>query len=72
MNNHNLPAFPIDPESVSSITSGLSKREYFAALAMQGLCANPDYLIQKGARPESLAFMAIETADAVLKQLETK
>ena len=45
---------------------GLSKREYFAAMAMQGLLANPNY----GAPdPTTDAFVAVREADALLAEL---
>ena len=58
----NEPAFVILTES--AIDSGLTKREYFAALAMQGLLANPavDML-------EITAKKAVKTADYLIKAL---
>lgn len=41
--NPNHAAFPkVVPEGHSEVYHGLTKREYFAAKAMQGLLANPD------------------------------
>lgn len=34
------PAFPIDPQSQWT-NLGITKREYFAAMALQGMLANP-------------------------------
>ncbi len=34
-----FPAFPQHPEQFTQTASGLTKREYFAGLAMQGLLA---------------------------------
>ena len=48
---------------------GLTKREYFAGLAMQGLCAN-SILVSHHAF-ENLTKEAIMYADELLKQLET-
>lgn len=45
---------------------GLSKREHFAAMAMQGLLANPDNLDYT--RDET-AILAIGAADALIKAL---
>lgn len=42
MKNENLSAFPLTGE-VSYDGIGLSKREYFAAMAMQGILSNPAY-----------------------------
>lgn len=47
---------------------GLTKREYFAALAMQGLCANS--IAGSHHIPEKLVADAICFADELLKQLE--
>lgn len=44
--------------------SGLTKREYFAALAMQGLCASITT-----AFPDELAFDAVKLADAIINEL---
>jgi hypothetical protein len=46
---------------------GLNKREYFAGLAMQGICAN----IQNWSRNRDEAVeAAVKMADALLKELE--
>ena len=46
--------------------SGLTKREHFAGLAMQGMLTNPgDY-----SKPEHVAHDAIMYADAILAALE--
>jgi hypothetical protein len=47
---------------------GLTKREYFAAIAMQGLCACPDLAVSR----VELAEESVKQADALLKALETK
>lgn len=47
---------------------GLTKREYFAAMAMQGLLAYPD--ITNSAR--IIAEESVKQADELLKALETK
>lgn len=44
--------------------SGLTKREYFAAMAMQGLCASITT-----AFPDELAFDAVKLADAIINEL---
>ncbi len=70
-NNSKLPAFPI-----KGYAEGVTKREYFAGLAMQALISNHNI-----ARPnhEADAFeaqrarfsdVAIQYADSLLKQLE--
>ncbi|MCP3684719.1 MAG: hypothetical protein GY861_18785 [bacterium] len=47
---------------------GLTKREYFASLAMQGYLANtaPSTIIPS---PESVARKALQFADALIKEL---
>lgn len=42
----------------------LTKREYIAALAMQGLCADPDMM------PSHIPFQSVELADALIAELE--
>jgi hypothetical protein len=61
MTNSNTSAYP------STFSSGLSKREYFAALAMQGILRDtntaPHY------SDESVAKSAVEMADALIAAL---
>lgn len=49
---------------------GLTKREYFAAMAMQGLCANSVPGPHHGF--ERLATESVQYADALLKALDTQ
>jgi len=77
MKNEIKPAFPycgMDTSSGSATDGdhfvqekGLSKREYFAAMAMQGLLSHPSF----SHGPEDIAIAAVNHADALLKQLET-
>ena len=46
---------------------GLTKREYFAAIALQGLCAQGGYK-----SPETIAADAVDYADILLTKLEKK
>jgi hypothetical protein len=46
---------------------GLTKREYFAGLAMQGLLANPNTGCECA---EKIAELAVNRSDELLKQLE--
>jgi hypothetical protein len=80
MNNADKPINPIvnkegflTSENSEKITkdkySGLTKREYFAGLAMQGLCANS--IPGSHHAFENLTKEAIMYADELLKQLET-
>lgn len=62
-------AFPSSLENNVNDQYGLTKREYFAAMAMQGLCANG--LIHRDERhPLTIAFDAVKYADALIKRLE--
>jgi hypothetical protein len=52
---------------------GLSKREYFAAMAMQGILANPSANVQGEEQiPQVVAVMARQCADALIAALEAK
>lgn len=46
---------------------GLTKREYFAAMALQGFCANinPQYMVDNW-----IAKMAVKQADELIKELK--
>jgi hypothetical protein len=53
---------------------GLTKREYFASMAMQGLLSNPEWMKEyKGEKylmqSDILAEVAIKTADTMLAKL---
>ena len=68
MKNADMPAFPVEETSNSeSLSFGLTKREYFAAMAMQGLLTNPANF---GGKKELLIKKAVEAADALLEELE--
>lgn len=71
MKNSEQPAYPL-----SYINSGLTKREYFAAMAMQGILANSAEQSYSNQQPCSFlsiqeqAQMAVQYADALLSELE--
>ena len=71
--NADLPAMPT-PDTyhpsgqIEFGNSGLTKREYLAAMAMQGLCANA--IPGSHHRPEVLTTDAVRYADALLRELE--
>ncbi len=78
MKNSEKLAFPYvfnDPNFKMVIQEGLTKREYFAGLAMQGIVSNQQFLnnlIEKQTPLEVLVSKAcVEIADELLKQLET-
>jgi len=71
MENKNLPAFPIVVEpGTEGQTSyeGLSKREWYVGMALQGLLAargnDPNYTYSE------LVDDAVSTADSIIEQLE--
>ena len=74
MKNASMPAMPVTDEAGMPFvgtpddicTIGLTKREYFAGLALQGLCSDPD---MRDAETE--AALAVRLADALLKELES-
>jgi len=70
MNNSDQPAMPPNAgwRDNEEIARGLTKREHFAAMAMQGILAtSPDF------REGSVAKYAVQQADSLLKALdETK
>lgn len=72
MENKELPAFPLITNG-GSINEGLSKREYFAGLAMQGLLASNPKDIQGNMNIPALlpvAAFSVEYADALLAELD--
>lgn len=64
MENSKQPAFPV-PQKETKPAPGLTKREYFAAIAMQG------FLAGRGNAWEMEAFVkkSVEYADALLNEL---
>jgi hypothetical protein len=80
MKSSNDPAFPLNSESAQcfALTGvyqthyGLTKREYFAAMAMQGILAG-HYKYFEGnddvSVPDMVAKYAVKYADALLDEL---
>lgn len=76
--NQNEPAYPCEIEysggiirgrqtgNSSGIAHGLTKREWFAGLAMQGMIAVPGHVNTTAA---TIATWAVEQADALLAEL---
>lgn len=58
-----IPAFP-SPNEFGSTFQGLTKREYFAAIALQGLLANTNF-----ADGPHNAELAVAAADALIAEL---
>ena len=78
MNNADQPINPtqnLDPKIGEKFYfSGLTKREYFAGLAMQGLISSFTKKASNGlwgVEIKETIIVAIEYADELLKQLET-
>lgn len=81
MNNSDMPAMPVSAEQGLNIDSeimrpkkyglpsgmGLTKREYFAGLAMQGFAADKT---TQWSSIEQIANSSVTLADALLEELE--
>ena len=61
MDSAKKPAFPF---TAGAMSTGLTKREYFAGQALAGISVDSDL------PPKRAALYAVAMADAVLKQLE--
>lgn len=70
MTNGNESIFPDDKDNpqFNSVHYGLTKREHFAAMAMQGMYSNNGMVDQFG-YAETLAKEAVAIADALIKAL---
>ena len=71
MNNGDMPAMPhtawdSDVDQLISQCDGLTKREYFAGLVLQGLAVDP----QPDVSLKEYASMSVRMADALLAALE--
>ena len=75
------PAFPITNDIALGIVvdrevspEGMTLREYYAGLAMQGLLSDPDLGqgMKKGDFLKWLATYSVESADALIGELEEK
>lgn len=79
MKNADKPINPIltqSPSLQNDTSLGLTKREYFAGLAMQGLLANSyGGMTSGGSRtfsPNEISKLSVLHADELLKQLENE
>jgi len=75
MKNSEQPAYPIVGSAFSDNHKGLTKREYFAAMAMQGLLSNPEWMkVYNGDKylmqSTILSEVSIISADALLTELD--
>lgn len=76
MENGKKPAFSValmdNGNATHPVAMGLTKREYFAAIAMQGLLACPNLSEEKGeVTNQIIANESVYLADRLLKALET-
>ena len=58
------PAFPLQDTSCFNVNEGMSLRDWFAGMALQGYASNPD---ANCTVPDKLAEWAYADADAMLK-----
>jgi hypothetical protein len=80
MRNSDMPAMPSEfkyhnmqsQRDVHEMNTGLTKREHFAAMAMQGLCNAADNDGTWSHDPDIVAPVAVKYADALLAALEEK
>ena len=77
MNNADIPAMPLSLELNEKLEEGywyeglgLTKREYFAGLVMQGMCSNEEYAPVHQDHFVNVAEDAVRQADALLAELE--
>jgi hypothetical protein len=77
MNNSDRPAFPVSgsygdeaPSVIVPIEYGITIREYYAGLAMQGMLSAMDGFDATPGFMEHLAVSAVKQADALIKALE--
>lgn len=68
---HAFPHVSIESTGVVKLEGGLSKREYLAAMAMQGqLAFSPrDSAFKKAHLPDEVASISVAMADALLEKL---
>ncbi len=61
-------AFPLISPDGMAVNQGLTKREHFAAMAMQGYCGG-EFTGQSGMSQESIAKWCVDMADALINAL---
>jgi len=75
MKNKDLPAYPLPNEAAPfekhSAIDGLTKREHFAVMAMQGILSNSSMIstTDDGAI-DWISVMSVKAADALLEELD--
>lgn len=70
MNNADMPAMPTEKKvgDATYTSDGLTKREHFAAMAMQGLI----HRASRGYSIADLAELSVVAADALLAELDRR
>lgn len=75
------PAFPVPPNIANNVhddihweyaSPGLTKREFFAGLVMQGLCANANYTSSEQGYAKDALLQADALLEVLVKQEEIK
>ena len=66
--NKNDSVYPCGYKNANANQMGLSKREYFAVMAMQGLLAGADFNMQLN----ELVLQSLSCADALIKALNAE
>lgn len=69
-NNDDETAFPVAIGQTTADPKGLSIRDWFAGLAMQGMCASEPTCVQEP--PERLAYLAYKIANAMMDEREKR
>jgi hypothetical protein len=68
MENGEQGAFACVDSQKQYLQEGLTKREYFAGLALQGICMQK--YVQRDNDREAIAKWSVKMADAILAELE--
>ncbi|MGA7932576.1 MAG: hypothetical protein WCA35_03265 [Kovacikia sp.] len=63
------PLYKRDTPEQWTVTNGMTKREHFAVIAMQGLIAHYGYKEAPAASAEEIAQWAVTLADALIGEL---
>ena len=75
MSNGDIPAMPVWNQHLHPVHVGLTKREHFAAMAMQGMLSSGMSIELGPSHPKNngdIAICATVVADALLKALESE
>jgi len=71
--NSGGPAFPRSCGQCGSDVEGMSLRDWFSGMALQGLCLNSSEMdLSQTKAPEALAIISFRIADAMIREGEKK